>query len=125
MSAGKFIYKGDHRRFNYLPRYYNEAKEQLGARKEEIRRELGFEGTPDYESKIGRGMFASRRGKDKQKMSAILTARFFYIIVLLCLPIAWLIYGEVTLWVGGVILCLPLFIKFRRGEYKNNKDKPL
>ena len=117
MSAGKFIYKGDYRRFNYLPRYYNEAKEKLDARKDEIRRELGYLPENQYESKIGKGMFAGGRAKDKQKMSSILTARFFYIIILLCLPIAWLIYGEIALWVGGAILCIPLFIKFKKGHY--------
>ena len=119
MSAGKFIYKGDHRRFNYFPRYYNESKELLNVRKQEISRELGLGTQSQYESKVGVGMFSPSRGKDKQKMSSILTVRFFYIIVLLCLPIAWLIYGDVALWVGGVILSLPLFIKFKRGDYKN------
>jgi fatty acid desaturase len=120
MSAGKFIYKGDYRRFNYLPRYYNEAKEQLDARKEEIRREHGFLADNEYQSKVGKGMFSSGRAKDKQKMSSILTARFFYIIVLLCLPITWIIYGELALWIGGLILCLPLFIKFKKGTYSKN-----
>jgi hypothetical protein len=114
MSAGKFIYKGDHRRFSYLPRYYNESREHLDVRKQEIRRELGIATDSKYESKVGTGMFAGGRAKDKQKMSSILTPRFFYIIVLLCLPIAYLIYGEIALWSGGVILCLPLFIQFGR-----------
>jgi fatty acid desaturase len=117
MSAGKFIYKGDYRRFNYLPRYYNEAKEHLDARKEEIRRDLGYSVDGNYKPKVGVGMFATTRGKGKQKMSSILTVRFFYIIVLLCLPIIWLVYGDIVLWIGGVVLCLPLFIKFRRGGF--------
>ncbi len=112
MSSGKFIYKGDYRRFNYLPRFYNETKEQLDARREDIKRELGISTNISYTSKIGRGMFASSRGKDKQKLSSILSTRFFYIMVLLCLPIAWIFYQDIALWVGGVILCIPLIIRY-------------
>lgn len=121
MSAGKFIYKGDHRRFNYLPRYYNEAKEQLDARKVEIQHELGLTADKEYQSKIGPGMFAQSRAKDKQKMSSILTLRFFYIIVLLCLPVAYIFYGELSLWVGGLILCLALFIQFKRRNQERQR----
>ena len=79
-----------------------------------MQREPGITPDDNYESKMGPGMFALSRGKDKQKMSSILTVRFYYIIVLLCLPIAYIIYGEFSLWFGGLLLCLPLFIRFRR-----------
>ena len=100
MATGKFIYKGDHRKFNYQPRYYNEAKERLDARKDDIVRELGLNSELKYQSKVGPGMFAPSRSKGKQKMTSVLSVRFFYIIVLLCLPIAWLFYGDAVLWIG-------------------------
>jgi hypothetical protein len=101
MATGKFIYKGKHRRFP--------SKEFLEERRKKVAQELGIE---EYESIVGPGMFTSQRSKGKQKLSSLLTPQMFYVFVLICIPVAWVAYGEPALWVGGALLSLPLLIKY-------------
>jgi len=112
MSSGKFIYKGQHRKFQYVPRYYYAQQEALDNRRNEIKAELGID-QRKYSSKVGPGMFSSSRSKTKEKLTSVVGTRFLSIIILLCSPVAWIFYGEVALWVCGIILAIPTLIQVK------------
>lgn len=109
-SVGKFIYKGKHKKFNYLPRFYNPSKEFLDERKQHIENELRAE-KGEYVSKVHLGMFKNQRVKKKQSLTDVLGSNLLFILILLSIPVAWIIYGEIALWLGGVCLTLPLIVK--------------
>ncbi len=112
-SVGKFIYKGRVRKFNYHPRFYDESKEFLERRKSIVKRDLGDE-NGSYISKIHLGMFQEQRVKKRQSVSDILGSNLLFILILTLIPVAWVIYGEASLWLGGVCLTIPLLIKIMR-----------
>ena len=109
MSTGKFIYKGNHRQFNYVPQYFDPRKEALDQKESEIRQQLGLD---DYESKVGVGMFNGVRGKQKKQLSSVVGTRFILILILLTLPVMWVIFGEQALWLGGGFFVLVVWLKY-------------
>jgi len=51
-SKIKLVKVHQHRRFDFTPRYYDERKERLQKREEEIAKELGLEGTENKRREI-------------------------------------------------------------------------
>ena len=121
-SVGKFIYKGKVRRFNYYPRFYNESKEFLEQRKFILGKEKANK--EGYVSKVQLGMFQSQRVKRKQSVSDILGSNFLFVLILISIPVAWLLYGELALWMGGLCLTIPLLIKllYWNGFFQKGKN---
>ena len=81
-SVGKFIYKGKVKRFNYLPRYYDETKEFLDKRRSIVQNELKTE-NGEYVSKVHLGMFQGHRVKKKQSVSDVLGSNLLFVLILL------------------------------------------
>jgi len=85
--ALKFFYTPKNRQFNFKPRYYDEQKEDLENRIEQIRRELG-QNDPNNDKKTysanikGRMKGTLRRSRDTQQKSNI---RLILIIIVLSL----------------------------------------
>ncbi len=121
-SVGKFIYKGKHKKFNYLPQFYNPSKEFLAERKELVENEIRAE-KGEYVSKVHVGMFQNQRVKKKQSATDILGSNLLFILILLSIPVAWVIYGEVALWLGGLCLTIPVMVKilYLRGFFDKKR----
>jgi len=92
--AIKFFHTPKNKKFNYSPRYYDEQKEELEKRVEQIKREMGVsDDDPDkpYVSSIRKGQM---RGylKKKSKQQRRSTARLVIILIVLILLAYFLLY---------------------------------
>ena len=109
-----------HQRFNYMPRYYDEIKEDIDNRTKRIRRELELEGvlkpegssedsSEQYQSRIT-GSFSKRAYyKSTRNRSAIL--QFIIFAVLISLVGGYLYFGNDIFY--AAFLVFPLYLYFR------------
>ena len=109
-----------HQRFNYMPRYYDEIKEDIDNRTKRIRRELELEGllkreedsgslNEQYQSRIT-GSFSKRAYyKSTRNRSAIL--QFIIFVVLISLAGGYLYFGSDILY--AALLIFPAYLYFR------------
>lgn len=83
MDLPRFFNTYKHKRFNYLPRYYDERKEELEERKERIAREEGLVDPDTIQHSSIRGSFRHMHGYREQanRASAIRTIIIISILV--------------------------------------------
>jgi len=80
-----FFKTGRPKDFNYMPRYYDEQKEEFEARKKRIEHELGVEASEGaYKSRLRQGIMTERL-MSKRKAGRGSTLRLLIIIAILML----------------------------------------
>lgn len=109
----------NHQRFNYMPRYYDEVKEDIENRTRRIRRELELEGVlkseekvteeEEYQSQIT-GSFSRRAYYKSSKNKAAFT-QFLIFIALVALFGGYLLFGNDVFF--GALLVFPAYLYFR------------
>lgn len=78
-----FFKTGKNKEFNYVPRYYDEQKEEFEKRQRRIEQEVGIEQAPDsYRSRLKPGVMTERL-LSKRKSSRGSTLRLLIIIAIL------------------------------------------
>ena len=98
-----------HQRFNYIPRYYDPAKEE---------RELKLEqeqGPGDYRSRIS-GSFQAARKRSKQSKESLGAnlLRFGIILFLVVFIIAYIQWGEIAFYGFALFIPFYIYLKFRK-----------
>lgn len=86
-----FFKIGDHKRFNFIPRYYDEQKEDLEQRIRQIESDMGIEHGEAYVPKIRKGQMGSYMRKKRKVQSKRANIRLVVIILLLLLA-AWFLF---------------------------------
>lgn len=71
--------------FNYIPRYYDEQKEQLEERIRDIEREMGVKDGKAYRLTIRKGHMGNYFKRKQRKTQQQSTIRLIIIIIILCL----------------------------------------
>ena len=90
----RFFYIPKNKKFNFKPRYYDEQKEDLEKRVEQIKREMGVaddDPNKPYVSSIRKGQmrgFLKKSGKQKRQSSG----RLLLILIVLFLIVYFLLY---------------------------------
>lgn len=113
-----------HHRFNYTPRYYDPAKEEMQERvqriQQEIDRERGIktETQEGYRSRIAGSFQAARKcSKPSQEKQSVLM-RFGIILFMVLFLVAFLQWGKPALYGAMAFVPVYLYVKFR-GLNKN------
>jgi hypothetical protein len=78
--------------FNYIPRYYDERKEEMEERKKRIEQELGLNKGKDYKHGITRGAM-TRRMTERRKSNRSSVIRLLVIIAILLILTYYLLSG--------------------------------
>lgn len=108
----------NHKRFNYKPRYWDQAAEERKEREERIRRELEREqglnpsGDPDYRNRIAGSFHAARRRSSQssdQLRSVLLRSAVLLFLVLFLM--AYLTWGKDALY--ALLLAVPVYFYFK------------
>ena len=86
-----FFRTGDHRRFNFIPRYYDEQKEDLQQRIRQIESDLGVEQGEAYVPKIRKGQMGNYMRKKRKVHNKQSNIRLVIIILVLLLA-AWFLF---------------------------------
>lgn len=71
--------------FNYIPRYYDEQKEQLEERIREVEKEMGVTKGEAYRPTIRKGSMSTYFRRKQRKTQQQSTIRLIIIIIILCL----------------------------------------
>jgi len=71
--------------FNYVPRYYDEQKEQLDERIQDIEREMGVKDGKAYRPTIRKGQMGNYFRMKQRKTQQQSNIRLIIIIIILCL----------------------------------------
>ncbi len=90
-----FFRTGRPKQFNYIPRYYDEQKEEAEERKKRIEQELGTNDTGAYRNTLQRGAM-SRRFSERKKANRTSTLRLLIIITILILLTLYLLSGNIS-----------------------------
>ncbi len=111
-----------HQRFNYIPRYYDPAKEEMKERMERIQRELDRErgvlnsegAQAGYRSRIAGSFQAARKRSKPQQQGTETLMRLGIILFLTLFLIAFFTWGRPALY--GALLVIPfyLYLKFKQ-----------
>ena len=108
-----------HKRFSYMPRYYDPIEEEVREREERIRRELDLrkneqQDAGDYRQRISGSFQASRRRASPQTDPSASLIRILILLFLSMWVVAYLQFGGVAMY--GLVLFVPfyLYLKFRR-----------
>jgi len=112
-----------YKRFNFEPRYYDPAKEELDLRVERIKRELNAErerkdGNPTSSGggrTLQSGYLRSARDTREPVMDKATLHRALLVGLMGGTVWGWIEYGDTVLYIGGVALALYIFIRIRRG----------
>lgn len=78
------------KRFNFMPRYYDEQKEDLEQRIRQIEHEMGVDHGKAYVPKIRKGQMGNYFRKKRKKLQKQSNIRLFIIIIILFLA-SWLL----------------------------------
>lgn len=82
------------KQFNFIPRYYDEQKEEAESRRNRIKSELGIEGEDKgYRSTLHKGVMA-RKLSSKRKANRNAVFRLLIIIAILFLMMLYLLSGD-------------------------------
>lgn len=91
-----FFKTGRPKQFNFIPRYYDEQKEESESRRKRIESELGIkDGTGTYRSTLQKGVM-TRKLADKRKSNRNSIFRLLIIITILVLMMLYLLSGDFT-----------------------------
>ena len=86
-----FFRIGDHRRFNFTPRYYDEQKEDLEQRIRQIESEMGVNHGEAYVPKIRKGQMGNYMRKKRRVHNKQANIRLVIIVLFLILA-AWFLF---------------------------------
>ncbi|MFM5960810.1 MAG: hypothetical protein ACKOQ2_27295 [Dolichospermum sp.] len=110
-----------HQRFNYVPRYYDPAKEEMKERVERIQKELDRERgvstevtETGYRSRIGGSFQAARKRSKPQQQGTETLMRLGIILFLTLFLIAFFTWGRPAVY--GALLVIPayVYLKFKQ-----------
>jgi hypothetical protein len=107
-----------HQKFNYKPRYYDPAKDEMAEREERIRKEIARErgelqDDGGHRTRIAGSFQAARkRSKPTAEKSAVIM-RFGVLLFMALLLIAFLQWGKPALYGAMVFVPVYLYLKFR------------
>lgn len=79
------------KRFNYIPFYYDERKEDLEQRTRQIKQDLGLEKGDSYVPKIRKGQMGNFYNRKKKQVERRSNIRLFILILFLALA-AWFLF---------------------------------
>jgi hypothetical protein len=85
MGIPSFFRTPKPKRFNYIPRHYDEQKEQLEERIRDIEREMGVTKGEAYRPTIRKGHMSNYFRRKQRKTQQQSTIRLIIIIIILCL----------------------------------------
>jgi Flp pilus assembly protein TadB len=111
----------NHKRFNYTPRYWDQAAEERKEREERIRRELEREqglnpsSDPDYRSRIAGSFHSARRRSNKSsgELNAVLL-RSGVLLFLVLFLMAFLTWGTDSLYALLIFIPVYFYFKFKK-----------
>jgi Flp pilus assembly protein TadB len=111
----------NHKRFNYTPRYWDQAAEERKEREERIRRELEREqglnpsGDPDYRSRIAGSFHSARRRSNKSsgELNSVLL-RSGVLLFLVLFLMAFLTWGTDSLYALLIFIPVYFYFKFKK-----------
>lgn len=111
----------NHKRFNYTPRYWDQAAEDRKEREERIRRELEREqglnpsSDPDYRSRIAGSFHSARRRSNKSsgELNAVLL-RSGVLLFLVLFLMAFLTWGTDSLYALLIFIPVYFYFKFKK-----------
>lgn len=112
----QFLFKlPKYKRFNFEPRHYDPAKEEMEERKARIRFELERErrtgSSTDENGSLQRGFM--RRQERPSVSNSVGITRLFLILVMTGLTFGWLEWGNVVFYPLAVIVGLYIFLRVR------------
>jgi hypothetical protein len=92
--AIRFLHTPKNKQFNFKPRYYNEQKEELDRRVEQIKKEMGFsddDPQKPYVSSIKKGEMRGyfKKNVEQKRKSSL---RFIIILIILFAIVYFLLY---------------------------------
>ncbi len=108
-----------HKRFNFTPRHYDPQEEERRAREERIQKEMNGgdeteEKLREYRTRIS-GSFRTARGKQTKNFDPSANIlRLVIIMILVLFVIAYLHYGNVSIYFLALIIPVYLWIRFVR-----------
>ena len=102
-----------HQRFQYIPRYYDEVKEDLEKRTARIRREVEREGeterSTDHRSRISGGFSRYHESRRQDRNTSLM--QLIMVLVLFGAFTGYLFYGSIVLY--ALLLIFPVYIYFK------------
>jgi hypothetical protein len=103
-----------HKRFEYVPRYYDPIKDEINQKIAQAKRELEAEqnGTLNGEHYVGRIRGSFRKNSRISRQKADISQPFFVMSVLGA-SIAYYYYGNIAFWILAVMFPLYLLMKLR------------
>lgn len=113
-----------HQRFNYIPRYYDPAKEEMKERMERIQKEIDRErgvvtnegAQAGYRSRIAGSFQAARKRSKPQQQGSETLMRLGIILFLTLFLIAFFQWGRPALY--GVIVVVPFYLYWKVKQLK-------
>jgi pilus assembly protein TadC len=108
-----------HRRFNFSPRHYDPQEEERKAREERIRKEVtggddDAEKLKEYRTRIAGSFRAAREKKAKKFDPSANILRLVIITILVLFVIAYLHYGNVSIYFLALLIPVYIWIRFVR-----------
>lgn len=108
-----------HKRFNFIPRHYDPQEEERRAREERVQKEMNGgdeneEKLQDYRSRIS-GSFRTARSKQTKNFDPSANIlRLVIITILVLFVIAYLHYGNISIYLLALIVPVYIWIRFVR-----------
>ena len=107
-----------HQRFNYRPRYYDPAKDEMLERENRIRKEIERErgishSDEDYRSRIAGSFQAARKRSKPSAQTGEVVMRLGVLLFMTLLLIAFFQWGKSALYVGLAFVPVYLYLKFK------------
>ena len=86
-----FFRTSEPKRFNYSPMYYDEQKEDLEQRTQQIKQDMGVEQGDTYVPKIRKGQMGNYYRRKRKQIERRSNMRIFILILFLAIA-AWLLF---------------------------------
>jgi hypothetical protein len=107
-----------HQKFNYRPRYYDPAKEEMQEREERIRKEIEREkgvaqADGGYRTRIAGSFQAARKRSKPTAQTSTVIMRFGVLLFMVLVLIAFLQWGKPALYGAMVFIPVYLYMKFK------------
>jgi hypothetical protein len=111
----------NHKRFNYTPRYWDQAAEERKEREERIRKDLereqglAPEGSPNYRARIEGSFHSARKRSNKSsgELNAVLL-RSGVLLFLVLFLMAFLTWGTDSLYALLIFIPVYFYFKFKK-----------